>query len=122
MWILFAAGSSFFAGITAILAKCGIRKTDSDVATAIRTVVVLLFAWLMVLVTGAWTASVFTDFGTVYIKQYRKCTATFDFHIISISFHNPIFCHYQITTENLSAIFLSNAFVSVSILLSVTFA
>jgi integrase/recombinase XerD len=35
-----------------------------------------------------------TDFGTVYIKQYRKCTATFDFHIISISFHNPIFCHY----------------------------
>ena len=37
MWILFAAGSSFFAGITAILAKCGIRKTDSDVATAIRT-------------------------------------------------------------------------------------
>lgn len=66
--------------------------------------------------------SVFTDFGTVYIKQYRKCTATFDFHIISISFHNPIFCHYQITTENLSAIFLSNAFVSVSILLSVIFA
>ena len=54
MWILFAVGSSFFAGITAILAKCGIRKTDSDVATAIRTVVVLLFAWLMVLVTGAW--------------------------------------------------------------------
>lgn len=55
MWILFAVGSSFFAGITAILAKCGIRKTDSDVATAIRTVVVLLFSWLMVLVTGAWT-------------------------------------------------------------------
>lgn len=48
MWILFAVGSLFFAGITAILAKCGIRKTDSDVATAIRTVVVLLFAWLMV--------------------------------------------------------------------------
>lgn len=45
-------GSSFFAGITAILAKCGIRKTDSNVATAIRTVIVLLFSWLMVLVTG----------------------------------------------------------------------
>lgn len=59
MWILFAAGSSFFAGITAILAKCGIRKTDSDVAMAIRTVVVLLFAWLMVLVTGAWTADTY---------------------------------------------------------------
>lgn len=55
MWILYAVGSSFFAGITAILAKCGIRKTDSDVATAIRTIVVLLFSWLMVLITGAWT-------------------------------------------------------------------
>lgn len=56
MWILYAVGSSFFAGITAILAKCGIRKTDSDVATAIRTVVVLLFSWLMVGVTGAWSS------------------------------------------------------------------
>ena len=55
MWIFYAIGSSFFAGITAILAKCGIRKTDSDVATAIRTIVVLLFSWLMVWITGAWT-------------------------------------------------------------------
>ena len=55
MWIIFAVSSSFFAGITAILAKCGIRKTDSDVATAIRTIVVLLFSWLMVLITGSWT-------------------------------------------------------------------
>lgn len=55
MWLLFAAGSAFFAGITAILAKCGIRKTDSDVATAIRTIVVLLFSWLMVLVTGTFS-------------------------------------------------------------------
>ena len=52
MWILYAAGSSFFAGITAILAKCGIRKTDSNVATAIRTVIVFWFSWLMVLITG----------------------------------------------------------------------
>ena len=51
MWMLYAVGSSFFAGITAILAKCGIRKTDSDVATALRTVVVLTFSWLMVLIT-----------------------------------------------------------------------
>lgn len=51
MWMLYAVGSSFFAGITAILAKCGIRKTDSDVATALRTVVVLAFSWLMVLIT-----------------------------------------------------------------------
>lgn len=55
MWLLYAIGSSFFAGITAILAKCGIRRTDSDVATAIRTIVVLLFSWLMVFLTGTWT-------------------------------------------------------------------
>ena len=54
MWIFYALGSCFFAGITAILAKCGIKKTDSDVATAIRTIVVLLFSWLMVLITGSW--------------------------------------------------------------------
>ena len=52
MWIFYAIGSSFFAGITAILAKCGIQKTNSNVATAIRTIVVLIFAWLMVLITG----------------------------------------------------------------------
>ena len=43
MWIRFAFGSAFFAGITSILAKCGIRKTDSDIATAIRTIIVLIF-------------------------------------------------------------------------------
>lgn len=53
MWILFAFGSTFFAGITSILAKCGIRKTDSDTATAIRTVIVLLFSWLMVWIAGS---------------------------------------------------------------------
>ena len=55
MWILYAIGSSFFAGITAVLAKCGIQKTNSNVATAIRTIVVLLFSWLMVFLTGAQT-------------------------------------------------------------------
>ena len=53
MWILFAAGSAFFAGITSILAKCGIKETDSDVATAIRTFVVLIFSWLMVFIVGS---------------------------------------------------------------------
>lgn len=53
MWILFAFGSALFAGITSILAKCGIRKTDSNVATAIRTIVVLLFSWLMVFLAGS---------------------------------------------------------------------
>ena len=56
MWVIYAFGSAFFAGITAILAKCGIKKTDSSLATAIRTIVVLIFAWLMVFVTHAYTS------------------------------------------------------------------
>lgn len=48
---MYATGSAFFAGITSILAKCGISKTDSDVATAIRTIVVLVFSWILVLLT-----------------------------------------------------------------------
>lgn len=52
MWLIFAIGSAFFAGITSILAKCGIQKTDSTVATAIRTIVVLIFSWLMAVITG----------------------------------------------------------------------
>lgn len=54
MWIIFAFGSALFAGLTAILAKCGIRQTDSTAATAIRTVIVLAFSWIMVALTGAW--------------------------------------------------------------------
>lgn len=58
MWLLAAIASAFFAGLTTILAKCGIKKTDSDVATALRTFVVLIFSWLMVAVVGsAGTAS-----------------------------------------------------------------
>ena len=53
MWLIFAFGSAIFAGATSILAKCGIRKTDSTVATAIRTIVVLAFSWLMVFVAGS---------------------------------------------------------------------
>ena len=53
MWVLFAFGSALFAGLTSILVKCGIRKTDSTVATAIRTIVVLAFSWLMVFVVGS---------------------------------------------------------------------
>lgn len=53
MWIVFAFGSAFFAGLTSILAKCGIKRTDSTVATAIRTVIVLIFSWLMVFVSGS---------------------------------------------------------------------
>lgn len=53
MWIFYAFGSALFAGLTSILAKCGIHHTDSDVATAIRTIVVLVFSWIMVFVVGA---------------------------------------------------------------------
>ena len=58
MWIFSAIGSAFFAGLTSILAKCGIRKTDSDVATAVRTGIVLVFSWIMVFVSGS--------FGTIF--------------------------------------------------------
>lgn len=63
MWIIFSFASAFFAGLTAILAKCGIKNTDSNVATAIRTIVVLIFSWLMVFVTGAQS-----EMGTISAK------------------------------------------------------
>ena len=53
MWLLYAFLSALFAGLTSILAKCGIKKTDSGVATAIRTIVVLIFSWIMVFIVGA---------------------------------------------------------------------
>ncbi len=53
MWIIYAFGSAFFAGITAILAKIGIKNTDSNLATAIRTIVILVFSWLMVFIVGS---------------------------------------------------------------------
>ncbi len=51
MWLIYAVASAFFAGVTSILAKCGIQKTDSNVATALRTVVVFIFSWIMVFLT-----------------------------------------------------------------------
>ena len=65
MWLMMAVLSACFAGLTSILAKCGIRKTDSDVATAIRTVVVLLFSWWMVLIVGS-----FPSIGTISGKSF----------------------------------------------------
>lgn len=53
MWVLFAFAAAFFAGITAILAKCGIKDIDSNVATAIRTIVILVFSWLIVFWVGS---------------------------------------------------------------------
>ena len=55
IWIVAAIFSAVFAGLTSILAKCGIKKTDSDLATAIRTIVVLLFSWIMVFIVGSYS-------------------------------------------------------------------
>ena len=54
IWLIAAIFSAVFAGLTSILAKCGIRKTDSDLATALRTIVVLAFSWVMVLIVGSY--------------------------------------------------------------------
>ncbi len=64
MWIIMAALSALFAGITAILSKCGVKNTNSDVATALRTFIVLIFAWLMAFITGE-----FKQIGNVDIKS-----------------------------------------------------
>ena len=53
MWILYALGSAFFAGVTSILAKVGVKDVDSHVATAIRTIIVLIFSWIMVFIIGS---------------------------------------------------------------------
>ena len=55
MWIILAFGSAFFAGVTAVLAKLGIKDMDSHLATALRTIVVLVFAWMMVFIKGTQT-------------------------------------------------------------------
>ena len=66
MWILAAALSACFAGLTAIFAKCGIKKTDSDVATALRTIVVLQFAWIMVFIDGSVSSAANIDMKSLF--------------------------------------------------------
>ena len=61
MWLIYAFSSALFAGLTSILAKCGIRKTDSNAATAIRTIVVLIFSWIMVWVEGSYKTIPYVD-------------------------------------------------------------
>ena len=53
LWLVMAVLSAVFAGLTSVLAKCGIKKTDSDVSTALRTIVVLIFSWIMVFIVGS---------------------------------------------------------------------
>jgi len=62
MWVLLALASAFFAGIMSILAKIGLKDTDSNLATALRTVVVVVFAWIMVFIVGS--HSTLPDVGT----------------------------------------------------------
>lgn len=59
LWLLMAVLSALFDGLTSILAKCDIRKTDSDIATALRTIIVLIFSWIMVLIVDS--AETITD-------------------------------------------------------------
>lgn len=61
MWIIMAVFSALFAGLTAVLAKCGIKNTDSDIATALRTTIVLFFSWFMVFIAGSLDTA--TDIG-----------------------------------------------------------
>lgn len=65
MWMIFAFGSAAFAGLTAILAKIGLKQVDSDLATALRTMVVLVFAWLMAFLTAG-----VPDLGAISPKTY----------------------------------------------------
>lgn len=66
LWLVMAVMSAFFAGLTAILAKCGIRKTDSDAATALRTVIVLIFSWIMVFIVGSEDTISQISFGALF--------------------------------------------------------
>lgn len=75
MWIAAAVLSAFFAGVTSILAKCGIKKTDSDIATALRTIVVLLFSWIMVFIVGSYnTISQISTKTLVFLILSRAAT------------------------------------------------
>ena len=75
MWLVFAAASALFAGLTSIFAKCGIRRTDSTIATAIRTIVVLIFAWLMVFIKGS-QGGVAALSGTTWLFLFLSGMAT----------------------------------------------
>lgn len=66
MWIVFALLSAFFAAATSILAKIGIQNINSNLATAIRTVVVLIMSWSIVFVTGKHHAIINTGYKNLF--------------------------------------------------------
>ncbi len=81
MWVLYVFGSALFAGLTSILAKCGIKKTDSNIATAIRTIVVLIFSWIMALLLqgiAGWPC----ECGSTYRQTQYSCDYRIFVHCI----------------------------------------
>lgn len=69
IWLVMAVLSAIFAGLTAVLAKCGIKKTDSDIATALRTIVVLIFSWIMVFIVGSADTIMQIDDKSLYLYR-----------------------------------------------------
>lgn len=118
MWVLYAFGSALFAGITSILAKCGIKKTDSHVATALRTIVVLIFSWLMVFIvhsqnqistisTNTWIFLILSGFATglswlCYYKALQEGPASIVVPIDKLSIVVTIIFSYVVFHEKLN--------------------
>ena len=72
MWLIMAVLSAVFAGLTTILAKCGIKNTDSNLATAVRTIVILIFSWLMVFIVGSFnTITELTTKTIVFLNLFQ---------------------------------------------------
>lgn len=69
IWLVMAVLSAIFAGLTAVLAKCGIKKTDSDIATALRTIVVLIFSWIIVFIVGSADTIMQIDDKSLYLYR-----------------------------------------------------
>ena len=93
MWVVYAFGSALFAGITSILAKQGIRKTDSTIATAIRTIVVLICSWLMVFVTEKQGA----------LKEISKRELIFIF-LSGLATGGSWLCYYKALQDGLASV------------------
>ncbi len=94
MWILFAFGSALFAGLTAVLAKLGLSNMDSDLATAIRMIVIVIFSWLMVFLVGSFhTLTQITSFSLLFLILSGLSTGLswiFYFHAIQLGDINKV--------------------------------
>ena len=118
MWVLFAFASAFFAGVTSILAKIGVKDVDSHVATALRTIVVLIFSWLMVFIvhsqnqistisTNTWIFLILSGFATglswlCYYKALQEGPASIVVPIDKLSIVVTIIFSYVVFHEKLN--------------------